>query len=112
MVFHCAEDVPVTLADVFIFPRKAIHMCSFNTVQEQHTIVLHKAGAGKLGGTIHFTMGTTAIYVPATRVVEPQVPPAKGPTAPSTSLSAVISAASTPTTSTTPSHTPMRPRCE
>lgn len=86
IVFYCAEDVPVTLADIAIVSGIPYTIRSVNVVQEQHTIILNKAGASMLGGTIQLTKGTTGNYVPATRVVGPQVPPATGLTASSPTL--------------------------
>ena len=76
VVFHCKDDVRVTLENVAVVPGLAFDLTSFNCIQEKHDISTNRDGTWFLDGRVHFVKLPAGNYIQATRVEHGANPPA------------------------------------
>ena len=76
VVFHCKDDVRVTLENVAVVPGLAFDLMSFNCIQEKHDILTNRDGTWTLDGRVHFVKLPAGNYIQATRVEHGANPPA------------------------------------
>ncbi|CAB1098118.1 unnamed protein product [Ectocarpus sp. CCAP 1310/34] len=68
VIFHCPEDVRVTLQNVGVVPGLALDILSLNKIQDRHEIKLNRHGASILGGRVRMTKFPHGNYIQGTRV--------------------------------------------
>ena len=76
VVFHCKDDVRVTLENVAVLPGLAFDLMYFNCIQEKHGILMNRDGTWILNGRVHFVKFLDGNYIQATRVEHGTGPPA------------------------------------
>ena len=54
LLFHCKDDVRVTLENVAVLPGLAFDLMYFNCIQEKHDILMNRDGTWILNGRVHF----------------------------------------------------------
>ena len=76
VVFHCKDDVRVTLENVAVVPGLAFDLMSFNCIQEKHDTLMNRDGPWILDGRVHFVKLPARNHIQATRVKHGADPPA------------------------------------
>ena len=76
VVFHCKDDVRVTLENVAVVPGLAFDLMSFNCIKEKHDILMNRDGTWIRDGRVHFVKLPAGNYIQATRVKHGADPPA------------------------------------
>ena len=76
VVFHCKDDVRVTLENVAVVPGLAFDLMSFNRIQDKHDILMNRDGTWIFDGRVHFVKLPTGNYIQAARVEHGADPPA------------------------------------
>ena len=54
VVFHCKDDMRVTLENVAVLPGLAFDLMYLNCIQEKHDILTNRDGTWILNGRVHF----------------------------------------------------------
>ena len=76
VIFHCKDDVRVTLENAAVVPGLAFDLMSFNCIQGKHDILMNRDGTWILDGWVHFVKLPAGNYIQATRVEHGANPPA------------------------------------
>ena len=76
VVFHCKDNVRVTLENVVVLPGLAFDLMYFNCIQKKYGILMNRDGTWILNGRVHFAKFLAGNYIQATRVEHGTGPPA------------------------------------
>ena len=76
VVFHCKDDMRVTLENVAVLPGLAFDLMYFNCIQEKHDILMNRDGTWILNGRVHFAKCLAGNCIQGTWVEHGTGPPA------------------------------------